>query len=43
MGQLLIKWKGSFMAWAQKYEVQATWIMQMLNAFYQRTKEMRRD
>jgi hypothetical protein len=26
-----------YMAWAQKYEVRATWIMQMLNAFYQRT------
>jgi hypothetical protein len=23
-----------YMAWAQKYEVRATWIMQMLNAFY---------
>jgi hypothetical protein len=32
-----------YMAWAQKYEVRATWIMQMLNAFYQRTKGMRRD
>jgi hypothetical protein len=32
-----------YMAWAQKYEVQATWIMQMLNAFYQRTEGMRRD
>jgi hypothetical protein len=31
------------MAWAQKYEVRATWIMQMLNAFYQRTEGMRRD
>jgi hypothetical protein len=30
-----------YMAWAQKYEVRATWIMQMLNAFYQRTKGMR--
>jgi hypothetical protein len=26
-----------YMAWAHKYEVRATWIMQMLNAFYQRT------
>ena len=26
-----------YMAWKQKYEVWATWIMQMLNAFYQRT------
>jgi hypothetical protein len=32
-----------YMAWAQKYEVLATWIMQMLNAFYQRTERMRRD
>jgi hypothetical protein len=32
-----------YMAWAQKYEVRATWIMQMLNAFYQRTEGMRRD
>jgi hypothetical protein len=32
-----------YMAWAQKYEIRATWIMQMLNAFYQRTKGMRRD
>jgi hypothetical protein len=31
------------MAWAQKYEVRATWIMQMLNEFYQRTERMRRD
>jgi hypothetical protein len=31
------------MAWAQKYEIRATWIMQMLNAFYQRTEGMRRD
>ena len=23
-----------YMAWRQKYEVQAIWIMQMLNAFY---------
>jgi hypothetical protein len=23
-----------YMAWIQKYEVQATWIIQMLNAFY---------
>jgi hypothetical protein len=32
-----------YMAWVQKYEVRATWIMQMLNAFYQRTEGMRRD
>jgi hypothetical protein len=32
-----------YMAWAQKYEVWATWIMQMLNAFYQRIEGMRRD
>jgi hypothetical protein len=32
-----------YMAWAQKYEVRVTWIMQMLNAVYQRTKGMRRD
>jgi hypothetical protein len=32
-----------YMAWAQKYEVQATWIIQVLNAFYQRTKGMKRD
>jgi hypothetical protein len=32
-----------YMAWAQKYEVRATWIIQMLNAFYQRTEGMRRD
>jgi hypothetical protein len=32
-----------YMAWAQKYEVRATWIMQMLNAFYQRIEGMRRD
>jgi hypothetical protein len=31
------------MAWAQKYEVRATWIMQMLNAFYHRIEGMRRD
>ena len=31
------------MAWRQKYEVQATWIMQMLNAFYQRREGMRRN
>ena len=23
-----------YMAWGQKYEARATWIMQMLNAFY---------
>jgi hypothetical protein len=32
-----------YMAWAQKYEVRATWILQMLNAFYQRIEGMRRD
>jgi hypothetical protein len=32
-----------YMAWVQKYEVRATWIMQMLNAFYQRTEGMKRD
>ena len=32
-----------YMAWGQKYEVRATWIIQMLNAFYQRTKGMRRN
>jgi hypothetical protein len=32
-----------YLAWAQKYEVRATWIMEMLNAFYQRTEGMRRD
>jgi hypothetical protein len=32
-----------YMAWAQKYEVRAMWIMQMLNAIYQRTEGMRRD
>jgi hypothetical protein len=32
-----------YMAWGQKYEVWATWIMQMLNAFYKRTEGMRRD
>jgi hypothetical protein len=32
-----------YMAWTQKYEVRVTWIMQMLNAFYQRTEGMRRD
>ena len=31
------------MAWGQKYDVRATWIMQILNAFYQRTEGMRRD
>jgi hypothetical protein len=30
-----------YMAWAQKYEVRATWIIQILNAFYQRTEGMR--
>jgi hypothetical protein len=32
-----------YMAWAQKYEVRAMWIMQMLNAFDQMTEGMRRD
>jgi hypothetical protein len=32
-----------YMAWAQKYEVRAMWIMQMLNAVYHRTEGMRRD
>ena len=32
-----------YMAWGQKYEVWATWIMQMLNAFYQRIKGMKKD
>jgi hypothetical protein len=32
-----------YMAWAQKYEVRVMWIIQMLNAFYQRTEGMRRD
>jgi hypothetical protein len=32
-----------YMAWGQQYEVRAMWIMQMLNAFYQRTEGMRKD
>jgi hypothetical protein len=31
------------MAWGQKYELRATWIMQMLNAFYQRIEGQRTD
>ena len=31
------------MAWAQKYEARATWIQQMLNAFFTRRAEMARD
>ena len=32
-----------YMAWGQNYEQCATWILQMLNSFYLRTKERRRD
>jgi hypothetical protein len=32
-----------YMAWGQKYEVRAMWIIQMLNAFYQRIEGMRKD
>jgi hypothetical protein len=32
-----------YMAWAQKYEVRATWILQMLNAFYTITEGQRRN
>jgi hypothetical protein len=32
-----------YMAWGQKYEHRATWISQMLNAFYLRTEGPRRD
>jgi hypothetical protein len=32
-----------YMATGQQYEVRATWIMQMLNVFYQRTEGMRRN
>jgi hypothetical protein len=32
-----------YMAWGQKYEQRASWILQMLNAFYLRTEGPRRD
>jgi hypothetical protein len=32
-----------YMAWGQKYEQQAMWILQMLNTFYLRTEGRRRD
>jgi hypothetical protein len=32
-----------YMAWGQKYEARATWIMQMLNAFFTRTEGATRD
>ena len=32
-----------YMAWGQKYEQRASWILQMLNAFYLRTKGPRKD
>jgi hypothetical protein len=32
-----------YMAWGQKYELRAMWIMQMLNAFYQRIEGQRTD
>ena len=32
-----------YMAWGQKYEQRATWMLQMLNAFYSRTEGIRRD
>jgi hypothetical protein len=32
-----------YMAWGQKYELRATWIMQILNAFYQRIEGQRID
>jgi hypothetical protein len=32
-----------YMAWGQKYEQQAMWILQILNAFYLRTDGRRRD
>ena len=32
-----------YMAWGQKYEQRASWILQMLNAFYLRTERLKRD
>ena len=32
-----------YMAWVQKYEARATWIQQMLNAFFTRNVGMLRD
>jgi hypothetical protein len=32
-----------YMVWGQKYEQQATWILQMLNAFHLRMEGRRRD